>query len=61
MDRDVNAALNTLSRGFEKRGLGQSEDATPVMMRSVCSLSPVSHVDVKNARERTSHGLSDAV
>ncbi|ERG94626.1 MAG: transposase [Haloquadratum walsbyi J07HQW2] len=30
MDRDANAALNILSRGFETLGLGQFEAVTPV-------------------------------
>ena len=30
MDRDANAAINILSRGFEQLGVGYSEDTTPV-------------------------------
>ena len=29
-DRDANAAINILSRGFEQLGVGHSEDTTPV-------------------------------
>jgi transposase, IS605 OrfB family, central region len=37
MDRDANAALNILSRGFETRGLGQSEAQRLWRLRSLCS------------------------
>ena len=30
MDRDANAAINILSRGFEQLGVGDAEDTTPV-------------------------------
>lgn len=55
MDRDANAAINILSRGFEKGGIIQRYNARGDCVRSVSFLwSEV--VDENRVRERPSHG-----
>jgi|APHM01.1.fsa_nt_gi transposase, IS605 OrfB family, central region len=69
MDRDANAALNILSRGFNKLGLGQSEGTTPVetALPMFTSSGTSDVVDVKcvvetgspTLKERTAKAVSE--
>ena len=61
MDRDANAALNILSRGFKKLGLGQSEDITPVetALPMFTSSGATDVVDVKRIVETGSPCLTE--
>jgi putative transposase len=61
MDRDANAAINILSRGFKKLGLGQSE-GTPVetALPMFTSSGSFDVVDVKRVVETGSPTLKEA-
>ena len=61
MDRDANAAITILSRGFEERGLGQSEDTTPVetALPLFTSSGSVDVVDGKRVIESGSPTLTE--
>ena len=62
MDRNANSAINILSRSFEKRGLGQFGDTTPVetALPIFTSSSASDVVDVQRVVETGSPTLTEA-
>ncbi len=62
IDRNANAAINILSRSFEKRGLGQFGDTTPVetALPIFTSSSASDVVDVQRVVETGSPTLTEA-